>query len=140
MAPGLDFFKSSDSSDVPVVQISADAEHEDISVSKSAAPEVTPRAGVYYNSRLDPKNFLEGELSFDAATRLRQMLARPGIVVSPIPLLSISRPHFSTRLPLVFVMVLVPAAHSKPVSTACTKVVQQQPLHALACLTSPLLH
>lgn len=83
MAPGLDFFKSSDSSDVPVVQISADAEHEDISVSKSAAPEVTPRAGVYYNSRLDPKNFLEGELSFDAATRLRQMLARPGIVIAP---------------------------------------------------------
>ncbi|KAG2751699.1 phosphoenolpyruvate pyruvate domain-containing protein [Suillus brevipes Sb2] len=83
MAPGLDFFKSSDSSDVPVVQISADAEHEDISISKSAAPEVTPRAGVYYNSRLDPKNFLEGELSFDAATRLRQMLARPGIVIAP---------------------------------------------------------
>lgn len=83
MAPGLDFFKSSDSSDVPVVQISADAEHEDISVSKPAAPEVTPRAGVYYNSRLDPKNFLEGELSFDAATRLRQMLARPGIVIAP---------------------------------------------------------
>lgn len=83
MAPGLDFFKSSDSSDVPVVQISADAEHEDISVSKPAAPEVAPRAGVYYNSRLDPKNFLEGELSFDAATRLRQMLARPGIVIAP---------------------------------------------------------
>ncbi|KIK39567.1 hypothetical protein CY34DRAFT_326167 [Suillus luteus UH-Slu-Lm8-n1] len=83
MAPGLDFFKSSDSSDVPVVQVSPDAEPEDISVSKSASPEAAPRPGVYYNSRLDPKNFLEGELSFDAATRLRQMLARPGIVIAP---------------------------------------------------------
>lgn len=39
-------------------------------------------AGVYYNARLDPKNFLEGPLSLNPATRLRQMLARPGIVVS----------------------------------------------------------
>jgi hypothetical protein len=38
---------------------------------------------VYYNPRLDPKNFLEGPLSLNPATRLRQMLARPGIVVSP---------------------------------------------------------
>lgn len=37
---------------------------------------------VYYNPRLDPKNFLEGPLSPNPATRLRQMLARPGIVVS----------------------------------------------------------
>lgn len=37
----------------------------------------------YYNARLDPKNFLEGELSVYPATRLRQMLARPGIVVAP---------------------------------------------------------
>lgn len=36
---------------------------------------------VYYNARLDPKNFLEGPLSCNPATRLRQMLARPGIVV-----------------------------------------------------------
>lgn len=36
----------------------------------------------YYNPRLDPKNYLEGPLSDNAATRLRQMLARPGIVVS----------------------------------------------------------
>ena len=41
-----------------------------------------PRAGVYYNARLDPKNYLEGPLSHNAATRLRQMLAGPGIVVS----------------------------------------------------------
>lgn len=39
-------------------------------------------AGVYYNARLDPKNYLEGPLSQNPATRLRQMLARPGIVVS----------------------------------------------------------
>ncbi|KAM5543007.1 hypothetical protein V8D89_003391 [Ganoderma adspersum] len=37
----------------------------------------------YYNARLDPKNFLEGPLSWNPATRLRQMLARPGIVVAP---------------------------------------------------------
>jgi len=37
----------------------------------------------YYNPRLDPKNYLEGELSWNPATRLRQMLARPGIVVAP---------------------------------------------------------
>lgn len=45
--------------------------------------ESTPRApNVYYNARLDPQNFLEGPLSLNPATRLRQMLARPGIVVS----------------------------------------------------------
>jgi len=37
---------------------------------------------VYYNPRLDAKNYLEGPLSYNPATRLRQMLARPGIVVS----------------------------------------------------------
>ena len=36
---------------------------------------------VYCNPRLDPRNFLEGPLSLNPATRLRQMLARPGIVV-----------------------------------------------------------
>ena len=40
------------------------------------------RSDVYYNPRYDPKNFLEGPLSLNPATRLRQMLARPGIVVS----------------------------------------------------------
>lgn len=45
--------------------------------------ESSPRSeGVYYNARLDPKNFLEGPLSWNPSTRLRQMLARPGIVVS----------------------------------------------------------
>ena len=44
-----------------------------------------PRRDVYYNPRLDPKNYLEGPLSLNAATRLRQMLARPGIVVRICP-------------------------------------------------------
>jgi hypothetical protein len=39
--------------------------------------------GVYCNPRLDPRNYLEGPLSDNPATRLRQMLARPGIVVCP---------------------------------------------------------
>jgi hypothetical protein len=38
-------------------------------------------AGVYYNARLDPANYMDGPLSCHPATRLRQMLARPGIVV-----------------------------------------------------------
>jgi hypothetical protein len=140
MAPGLDFFKSSDSSEEPVVQICPDAEPEDNATSKSAVPEVTPRSGVYYNSRLDPKNFLEGELSVDAATRLRQMLARPGIVVSAMSLCALGVLSCPTRLPLVFVMVSVPVAHSKLVSIACTKVVQQLQHHVSACPTLPLLH
>ena len=60
--PGLDFF-----SNTPAPA------HE-------TAPET--RSDVYYNARLDPKNYLEGPLSPIASTRLRQMLARPGIVVS----------------------------------------------------------
>ena len=45
------------------------------------APEAPLTPGKYYNPRLDPRNFLEGPLSLNPATRLRQMLARPGIVV-----------------------------------------------------------
>lgn len=40
--------------------------------------------GVYHNPRLDAKNYLEGPLSWNPSTRLRQMLARPGIVVCSI--------------------------------------------------------
>ncbi|KAJ7745088.1 Pyruvate/Phosphoenolpyruvate kinase-like domain-containing protein [Mycena metata] len=40
-------------------------------------------APVYYNARLDPLNYLEGPLSNNPATRLRQMLARPGIITAP---------------------------------------------------------
>jgi len=62
--PGLDYFSSSDKTSETV-----------------AAPEQSSKPGVYYNPRLDPKNYLDGPLSTNAATRLRQMLARPGIVV-----------------------------------------------------------
>ena len=47
-----------------------------------AVKESAPSSAVYYNPRLDPKNYLDGPLSWNPATRLRQMLARPGIVVS----------------------------------------------------------
>jgi hypothetical protein len=64
-----------------------------VSVHETPAPPTTyepidsaikesPSSGIYYNSRLDPKNYLEGPLSWNPPTRLRQMLARPGIVVS----------------------------------------------------------
>ncbi|KAJ7270054.1 Phosphoenolpyruvate/pyruvate domain-containing protein [Mycena haematopus] len=38
---------------------------------------------VYYNARLDPCNYVDGPLSCNPATRLRQMLARPGIITAP---------------------------------------------------------
>ncbi|KAJ7350595.1 phosphoenolpyruvate pyruvate domain-containing protein [Mycena albidolilacea] len=44
---------------------------------------VAAAAGVYYNARLDPANYMDGPLSCNPATRLRQMLARPGIVTAP---------------------------------------------------------
>ncbi|KAJ7716521.1 oxaloacetate acetylhydrolase [Mycena metata] len=47
---------------------------------KQEARNLTP---VYYNARLDPINYLEGPLSTNPATRLRQMLARPGIITAP---------------------------------------------------------
>ncbi|KAJ6589911.1 oxaloacetate acetylhydrolase [Mycena vulgaris] len=37
----------------------------------------------YYNARLDPSNYMDGPLSLNPATRLRQMLARPGIITAP---------------------------------------------------------
>ena len=65
-----------------------------VSVHETLAPPITyapagnavkwsaPSSAVYNNPRLDPKNYLDGPLSWNPATRLRQMLARPGIVVS----------------------------------------------------------
>jgi hypothetical protein len=38
-------------------------------------------AAPYYNARLDPSNYMDGPLSTNPATRLRQLLARPGIIV-----------------------------------------------------------
>ncbi|KAJ7496860.1 oxaloacetate acetylhydrolase [Mycena latifolia] len=37
----------------------------------------------YYNTRLDPSNYMDGPLSSNPATRLRQLLARPGIITAP---------------------------------------------------------
>lgn len=59
-----------------------------VQISSTKAVIVTPvstevETSIYYNPRLDPKKYLEGPLSWNAATRLRQMLARPGIVVAP---------------------------------------------------------
>jgi len=53
------------------------------SPSPAPAKVLEPVNSTYYNPRLDPKNFLDGPLSVNPATRLRQMLARPGIVVCP---------------------------------------------------------
>ncbi|KAF5321046.1 hypothetical protein D9619_001672 [Psilocybe cf. subviscida] len=69
--PGVDYKTKTESVASPVP-----------AVAESAAP-ATTKSGVYYNPRLDPKNYLEGPLSTNAATRLRQMLARPGIVIAP---------------------------------------------------------
>ncbi|KAL4260350.1 Pyruvate kinase-like domain superfamily protein [Pleurotus pulmonarius] len=88
--PGLDYFHiptqngQSSSSHVPnalPVYTPDSLVDEDFADSPVSNP-ILPR-DVYYNARLDPKNFLEGPLSVNPATRLRQMLARPGIVVAP---------------------------------------------------------
>ena len=77
--PGLDYNElphSTIATPVPVAPMAVDA------VDPAHKPSVTTDSAVYYNPRLDPKNYLEGPLSHNPATRLRQMLARPGIVVS----------------------------------------------------------
>lgn len=71
---------------------------------------VDPTTGVYYNPRLDPKNYLEGALSSNPATRLRQMLAHPAL-----------------SLLLEFVMELVPGVPSKPAPIASINLVLPQP-------------
>ncbi|KII95636.1 hypothetical protein PLICRDRAFT_96724 [Plicaturopsis crispa FD-325 SS-3] len=81
--PGLDYYKSTR----PAETVPAAVEqHESTSADVAAAngPVINDSSSsVYYNARLDPKNFLDGPLSTNPATRLRQMLARPGIVVAP---------------------------------------------------------
>ncbi|KAF8829256.1 Pyruvate/Phosphoenolpyruvate kinase-like domain-containing protein [Lentinula edodes] len=71
MAPALDYHTA--------VENSLRAEQE-IEVKE---PTALRDPSIYYNPRLDPKNYLEGPLSPNPSTRLRQMLARPGIVVAP---------------------------------------------------------
>ena len=117
--PGLELFGSSESS-APATTV---VEVPPAAAPSTEAPAETNGHNVYYNPRLDPKNFLEGPLSTNAATRLRQMLARPGIVVSLIDLenstLFISSSN--SRLPLVSVMASVHAALSRLASLACTR-------------------
>jgi hypothetical protein len=77
--PGLDIPSSTPAETVAPVEVAAEAPVE-TQVTEATGPSYVN--GKYYNARLDPKNFLEGELSWNPSTRLRQMLARPGIVVS----------------------------------------------------------
>ncbi|KAG6813297.1 hypothetical protein H0H92_012452 [Tricholoma furcatifolium] len=69
MSPALDYFTTTKSS-LP------DSDHF------ADSPPFTPVEDTYHNPRLDPANYLEGPLSSNPATRLRQMLARPGIVAA----------------------------------------------------------
>lgn len=102
--PGLDFYRTSEPkaaavpTPVPETPVQESYNGRAVfnvtpSVIPTPSPEATLRAAVYYNPRLDPKNFLEGPLSWDPATRLRQLLARPGIVVRTVAFLCICRDH-----------------------------------------------
>ncbi|KAF9047891.1 oxaloacetate acetylhydrolase [Panaeolus papilionaceus] len=71
--PGLDYFSNTTPAATAAPSTNGTASH----------PAPSTASGVYYNARLDPKNYLEGPLSPIASTRLRQMLARPGIVTAP---------------------------------------------------------
>ena len=78
--PGLELFASSEPvKTTTVVEVPTSEPVTPVSEEIIDGP---VKSGVYYNPRLDPKNYLEGPLSLNPATRLRQMLARPGIVVS----------------------------------------------------------
>ncbi len=97
--PGLELFSSNSNTpaaapastivELPVNTVPAHDASANTSDSEPQTPDGAsiPRSllpsnpNAYYNPRLDPKNFLEGPLSWNPATRLRQMLARPGIVV-----------------------------------------------------------
>ncbi|KAK7464381.1 hypothetical protein VKT23_006548 [Stygiomarasmius scandens] len=76
MSPALDYYTAVEEANARAQIAAAEA----VIADPLATP---PSESVYYNPRLDPKNFLEGPLSSNPATRLRQMLARPGIVVAP---------------------------------------------------------
>lgn len=92
--PGLDFFskRTKHRSRQPYLNVKVDGKGSAFgseigdTPSPSPSPSISPSVStsdpdVYYNARLDPQNYLEGPLSWNPATRLRQMLARPGIVV-----------------------------------------------------------
>lgn len=124
--PGFDFFsKRREPKAAPplvFVEIEANAaSRNEGSTCKSSQSTLCAR-DVYHNPRLDPQNFLEGELSWNPATRLRQMLARPGIVVCRCQQWPRrDDANLCHRLHLVCAMVLVPVAHSKPDSIVCIK-------------------
>ncbi len=96
--PGLDYFRTE-----PVVVVEPAPEPATPTDSAPASPtspsspnlyesiETPRKPDIYYNPRFDPKNYLEGPLSHNPSTRLRQMLARPGIVVRQFVLLTIQR-------------------------------------------------
>lgn len=77
MAPGIDYSPS------PVTVLKAPPPPTTYEPVTNSVKEQGPSSGVYHNPRLDPKNYLDGPLSWNPSTRLRQMLARPGIVVAP---------------------------------------------------------
>lgn len=128
--PGLDFYKTPEPSSASALVTIVTVPETPIEESNRAAIIATPspaaplKTGVYYNPRLDPENFLDGPLSWDPATRLRQMLARPGIVVrtdaSTHDCQIISK--LGCRLPLVFAMVSVPGVHLRRDLIVCIKV------------------
>ncbi|KAI0318011.1 Pyruvate/Phosphoenolpyruvate kinase-like domain-containing protein [Amylostereum chailletii] len=87
MAPGMDYTRATEetayeaSTHIPFSVFSRSASPA-LSAAETAVPS-SFKDGAYHNPRLDPKNYLSGELSWNPATRLRQMLARPGIVIAP---------------------------------------------------------
>jgi hypothetical protein len=83
MSPALDYFTKSQATSATAEAASSPAPTPAPQVLDGPTTVLSVEGGeVYYNARLDPKNYLDGPLSDVAATRLRQMLARPGIVVS----------------------------------------------------------
>jgi hypothetical protein len=65
----------------PLNPLSEDTSQTNTDADESSAKSSSYGDNSYFNSRLDPRNYLEGPLSANPATRLRQLLARPGIIV-----------------------------------------------------------
>ncbi|TFK44930.1 Pyruvate/Phosphoenolpyruvate kinase-like domain-containing protein [Crucibulum laeve] len=84
ISPALNYITSPKSKHADKGRRTVESSETSSSVASSQPSlEVHSKPSVYHNSRLDPKNFLDGPLSSNPATRLRQMLARPGIVIAP---------------------------------------------------------
>ncbi|KAJ6593422.1 Pyruvate/Phosphoenolpyruvate kinase-like domain-containing protein [Mycena capillaripes] len=66
-----------------VTAISTELWNVPTAITWNPKPNARNSTSCYYNSRLEPRNYLDGPLSSNPATRLRQMLARPGIIVAP---------------------------------------------------------